>query len=152
MSLCGGVMGVGQRWKKIMTAGGTSMAWFSSQGWDDIFISMEGQSRMVWGGWPMAVVWIQYFGFSSRWEVTGQSVVGRWGGDNELALATSKGSVTRRDGVTTSIGGEAEPGKKKGGETLVELTQILLDWKMKKIHMVDLAATNRRWIFKAMLS
>jgi hypothetical protein len=35
------------------------------------FIAVEGGSRAVWGGWPTVVMWIQYFSFGSRGEVTG---------------------------------------------------------------------------------
>jgi hypothetical protein len=30
----------------------------SGQGWDDLFIAVEGGSRAVWGGWPTVVVHI----------------------------------------------------------------------------------------------
>jgi hypothetical protein len=43
----------------------------SDQGQDDLFITVEGESRAVRGGWHMVVVQIQYFGFSSRGEATG---------------------------------------------------------------------------------
>jgi hypothetical protein len=43
----------------------------SGQGWDDIFIAVGGGSQAVRGGWPAAVVWIQFFDFGSRGEATG---------------------------------------------------------------------------------
>jgi hypothetical protein len=49
----------------------------SGQGRDDLFIAMECRSWTVWGGWTVAVVQIQCFGFSSREETTGRSIVGR---------------------------------------------------------------------------
>jgi hypothetical protein len=41
------------------------------------FIAVEGESRMVRGGWPAVAVWIQCFVFSSRGEAMGRSVAGR---------------------------------------------------------------------------
>jgi hypothetical protein len=53
-------------------------------------------------------------------------------------LDSMEGSVTWRDGVTTSVGGEAAPGEKREEMMLVRLTQILLDQKIKKIHMFEI--------------
>jgi hypothetical protein len=39
-------------------------------------------------------------------------------------------------------------GGKRLEKTPVELTQILLVWKIKKIHTIDSVATNRRWRFQ----
>jgi hypothetical protein len=64
--------------------------------------------------------------------------------DSELVLVQQKGSVTRRGGVMTLARGEAAPGRKKEETTLVGLTRILLDQKMKKIHMIDSAGINER--------
>jgi hypothetical protein len=47
----------------------------------------------------------------------------------------------------------SEEMRHRGGEreetTLAGLTGILLDQKMKKIHVIDSAGTNERWKFKA---
>jgi hypothetical protein len=64
----------------------------------------------------MTVVRIQCFIFGTREEATGWSVAERWSGGNELVLAPWKGSVTRRDGVAMSAGGEATPGREKRGD------------------------------------
>jgi hypothetical protein len=126
VSLCGGTMGVGRRWKGTTAAGGASMSWCSDgwsfnvmvlwvsggengQGWDDLFIAVEGESRAVRGGWPMAVVRIQCSGFDLKGEAMGWNIGGRWSGGIELVLAPWEGSVTWRDRMTTSIGGEAPP-------------------------------------------
>jgi hypothetical protein len=39
---------------------------------------------------------------------------------------------------------EAAPGRGNGGDMPVALTEILIDKKIKKIHTVNLAATNGR--------
>jgi hypothetical protein len=57
-------------------------------------------------------------------------------------LAPWEVSVTRRGNVVTSIRGEMTPGRGKGADDTVGLTQILLDQKIKKIHAVDAADTN----------
>jgi hypothetical protein len=49
----------------------------SGQSCDDLFIIVEGRIRTIRGGWPMAVVQIQYFGFGSRGEAMGRSIVER---------------------------------------------------------------------------
>jgi hypothetical protein len=49
----------------------------SDQYLDDIFIVVEGGSRAVRGEWSTAVVRIQCFGFGSKEEATGRSVIGR---------------------------------------------------------------------------
>jgi hypothetical protein len=52
--------------------------------------------------------------------------------------------VTRRSGMGTSAAGEVALGRRKGGDTSVGLTQILLDQKMKKIHVVDSSTINEQ--------
>jgi hypothetical protein len=42
------------------------------------------------------------------------------------------------------IGGEGVPGEEREGTMPIELTQILLDQKIKKIHAVDSVAINGR--------
>jgi hypothetical protein len=49
----------------------------SGQCLDDIFIVVEGGSRAVRGEWPTAVVRIQCFGFGSKEEATGRSIIER---------------------------------------------------------------------------
>jgi hypothetical protein len=71
---------------------------------------------MVRGGWPVAVVWIQYLGFGSRGETTGQSIVRRLNGCSKLILAPWERSATRSGDVATSARGEATLGRKKGGD------------------------------------
>jgi hypothetical protein len=88
------------------------------QGWDEIFITVEDVSRTMQGGWPAAVVRIQYFDFDSRGETMGRSVADRWSGGSELVLTSWKDSVTRRDDVMTSTKGEATPGSEKGGNNV----------------------------------
>jgi hypothetical protein len=63
------------------------------------FIAVEGGCRIVRGGWSAVVVWIQYFSFSSRGEMTGQSVAKRWRGGSDLVLAPWEGSVRQRGDV-----------------------------------------------------
>jgi hypothetical protein len=43
----------------------------SGRGRDNLFIAMEGESRAIHGGWSVAVVRIQCFGFDWRGETTG---------------------------------------------------------------------------------
>jgi hypothetical protein len=47
------------------------------------------------------------------------------------------------DSVITSDGGDATPGGETEATMLVGLIRILLDLKMKKIHMIDSAGTNK---------
>jgi hypothetical protein len=42
----------------------------SSQVSYDLFIAVESESRMVWGGWPVAMMQIQCFSFGLRGEMT----------------------------------------------------------------------------------
>jgi hypothetical protein len=111
------------------------------------FIAVEGESRAIWGGWAAVVVQIQCSSFGSRGEATGWSITGRWSGGNELILAPYEGSVTRRDGVTTSASGEAVPGRGKGVDNTYWTDMNLTGQKMKKIHAVDSISTNWRWRF-----
>jgi hypothetical protein len=87
----------------------------SGPDWDDIFIAVEGGSRTIRGGWPVAVVRIQCFSFGSRKEATGRSVAERWSEASELILSLWEGSVTRGS-VVISAGREATLGRKKGGD------------------------------------
>jgi hypothetical protein len=57
-------------------------------------------------------------------------------------LTQWEGSVTRCSGVMTLAGGEAVPRREREEITSVEMTQILLDRKMNKIHVVDSASIN----------
>jgi hypothetical protein len=93
VSLCGGTMSIGRRWKRTMAVGDALMAWCSGYGgakmetrlsggqcgqsWYDVFIAVEGRSRAVRGGWPAVVVRIQCFYFVSKGEATGRSIAGR---------------------------------------------------------------------------
>jgi hypothetical protein len=52
---------------------GVVLLWSS----DDIFITVEGGSRAVWGGWSAAVVWIQYFDFGLKGKMIGRSIAER---------------------------------------------------------------------------
>jgi hypothetical protein len=74
VSLCGGMMSVGWRWKRTTTAGGALIVWYSDWGegemetwlsdsesdqcWDDLFIAVKCGSQVVWGGCPTTLVWI----------------------------------------------------------------------------------------------
>jgi hypothetical protein len=131
VSLCRWMMCVGWWWKKTTVAGGAPdgmVLWLggkmetrlsggeSSQGWDDLFIGLEGGSRTVRGGWPVAVVWIQCFSSSSRGDVTGWSVAKRWSGGSELVLALWEGIMARCGSMAMSNRGEAAPGRGKGGD------------------------------------
>jgi hypothetical protein len=142
VSLCGWTMSVWWWWKRTTAVGGASMVWCSGYGgvkietrwsggesdqsWDDLFIAVMDESRTVRGGWPAAVVWIQYFGFSSIWEMTGWSVARRWSGGSELIFTLWKGNMTRRDALCCRLDerwhwrGESEK------TTSVGLTRILL--------------------------
>jgi hypothetical protein len=132
VSLCGGTMDVRRQWKGTMTSYGASIVWCSwqgeskmekrlsggenDQGWDDIFITVEGDSRVVRGGWPMGVVRIQCFDFGSRGNAIRRSIVRKWSRDSELVLAPWEESVTRHNGVVTSAWGETAPGRGKRGD------------------------------------
>jgi hypothetical protein len=52
--------------------------------------------------------------------------------------------VTRCGGVATSAGGEAASGRGNGGDGASWFDVNLIGLKIKKIHVVDLAATNGR--------
>jgi hypothetical protein len=132
VSLWRATMGVERRWKGTTTVG--ELIWCvtlpseekkieicliggeTDQCWDKFFIAVEGESRTIRGGWPIAVVWIQYFDFDSRGEPTGRSITGRWNRGSELILSSWEGSVTRHGDVVTSIGWEAAPGREKEGD------------------------------------
>jgi hypothetical protein len=58
-------------------------------------------------------------------------------------LTQWEGNVTRRGGVTTSTGGEAAPGREKGGDDVSWADVNRTELKIKKIHAVDSASTNR---------
>jgi hypothetical protein len=127
--------------------GDTVEWWRTGQGWNDIFIKVEGGSQTVRGGWPMAVVRIQYFSFGSRDEVTEQIIAERWNRGSELVFAQWERSMTRRTGWRRGGTGEG----KREEMTRVELTRILLVEKIKKIHVIDSPTTNWWWRFKAMM-
>jgi hypothetical protein len=57
-------------------------------------------------------------------------------------LNLHKRSVTRRNGVTTSAGGEATSERKREETTLIGLVQILLGRKIKKIYAFDSGTIN----------
>jgi hypothetical protein len=80
----------------------------SDQGWDVLFIAVKGGSRAVWGGWPIAVVWIQCFSFSSRGRTMEQSIAERWSRGIELILDPWEGSVTWCGDVGRRRGGTEE--------------------------------------------
>jgi hypothetical protein len=52
--------------------------------------------------------------------------------------------VTRRNGVTTSTGGEAAPRRGKGGDNATWVDANLTGPKIKKIYAVDSVDTNGR--------
>jgi hypothetical protein len=122
----------------------------NDQGWDDLFIAVEGWSQAVWGGWPVAVVWLN------------ASVLAR-----EERQQTKRYQMMKQRRQTWLHGKEAwhnavewrcQPEERHhwGGEMeemmLVGLTRILLGQKMKKIHTVDSASTDGRWRFKGTMS
>jgi hypothetical protein len=132
MSLCGGTMDVGWRWKRTPVSGGAPMTLCScweeckietllsgvenDQDWDDIFIVVEGGNRAVRWGWATTVVRIQYFDFGSRGETMGWSVAWRWSGGNKLVLAPWKENVTWRGGVAMPAEGEVTSGRGNRGD------------------------------------
>jgi hypothetical protein len=102
---------------RVRRQNGDAVEWWGEwQGWDDIFIAVEGRNRMVQGGWPTMVVRIQCFNLVSRGEATGGSIAGRWSGGSELVLAQWEGSMIRRNGMVTLAGGEAAQERAKGGD------------------------------------
>jgi hypothetical protein len=125
----------------------------SDHGWDYLFIAMNVGSRVVWGGWPAVVVWIQCFSFRSRGEATWWSVAGRWSGDVASSSWLNENKVWHD---VTAWWYRPEERRHRGGEreetTPVGLTRILLERKMKKIHAVDSTIRNERWRFKTMVS
>jgi hypothetical protein len=58
-------------------------------------------------------------------------------------LAPWEGSVIWRDGVVTSTGGEAAPGRGKEEDDTSWANANLTRPKSEKIHVIDSAATNR---------
>jgi hypothetical protein len=133
----GMVLWLGRRQMETRLSGGDS-----GQGWHDLFMTVEGVSPAVRGGWLAAVVQIQCFSFGWRGEATWWSIVGRWSGGNNLILAAWEGSVTRHNGVVTSVRGDD-----------VSWADVNLTGpKMKKINVVDSAAINGWWRFKAIMS
>jgi hypothetical protein len=60
---------------------------------------------------------------------------------DEAEAAQWKGSMAQCDSVMTSTEGEATPRREKRGNVL---TRILLNKKIKKIHVVDSADINKR--------
>jgi hypothetical protein len=57
-------------------------------------------------------------------------------------LAQWEGSVTQCGGMMTSVGGEAAPRRKNGGDDASWTDTNLTGLKMKKIYTFDLAGTN----------
>jgi hypothetical protein len=114
----------------------------SEQGWDDIFIAVDGGCRAVLGGWPAAAVRIQCFSFILRGDATGRTIAERWSGGNELILALWEESVIQRGGVATSIGGEAAPRREKEEDDASWTNVNFTRPKNKKIHTVNSVATN----------
>jgi hypothetical protein len=126
VSLCGGTMSMGWQWKRTTTTGGTLMLWCfglgggkmetwlsgeeSGQDWDDIFIVVEGSSRSVRVGWPVVVVLIQCFGFSSRREAMGRVLPEDE--DEAVSLSWLHGKEAWH-GMARSAGGEAAPERGK---------------------------------------
>jgi hypothetical protein len=124
----------------------------SDHGWDDLFIAVEGGSQMVWGGWPVAVVRIQCFGFRSRGEARGRSIAERWSKGSRLVLALWEGNVTWRSRVAASARGEAALGRGKGGDD-VSWVDMNLTKPKKWIKLTfNSAGTNGWWRFKATMS
>jgi hypothetical protein len=72
--------------------------------------------RVPGGGGVDSMLWFQLE--RGHIEATGWSIDRRRSGVNELVLAPWNKSVTRRGGVTTSTGGEAAPGRGKGGDNI----------------------------------
>jgi hypothetical protein len=93
----------------------------------------------------MAVVWIQCFSFGSRGGGGGDGTKRYWkmkrGQRAHLDSMVRKRDTKRWRGDVSQRRGSTGEGKET---TPVGLTRILLDRKIKKIHMVDSAATNRR--------
>jgi hypothetical protein len=52
-------------------------------------------------------------------------------------MALWEGSMTRRTGVATSVGGEATPERRKGGDDISWTDVDLTGSKIKKIHAID---------------
>jgi hypothetical protein len=61
---------------------------------------------------------------------------------DEAEAAQWKGSMAQCDSVMTSTEGEATPRREKRGNNV--LTRILLNKKIKKIHVVDSADINKQ--------
>jgi hypothetical protein len=61
-------------------------------------------------------------------------------------------SVIRYGGVAMWIGGEPASGREKGGDNASWTDANLTESKMKKIHAVDLAASNVQWRLKTTMS
>jgi hypothetical protein len=116
------------------------------------FITVEGESRAVQEGSPTTVVRIQCFSFGSKVEATGWSFARRWNIASELVLAPWKANMTRCGGVAMSIGEEAAPGREKGGDDVSWTDTDLAGRKIKKIYMVNSAATNDWWRFKIIIN
>jgi hypothetical protein len=87
--------------------------WESDQYWDNLFITVEGESQAVCGGWPVVMVWIQCFNFGSRRETRRWIIIGRWNGSSKFVLAPCEGNVTRHGGMKMSVRGEATSGREK---------------------------------------
>jgi hypothetical protein len=60
--------------------------------------------------------------------------------------------MTRCGGVAMSTGGEVAPGREKGGDDASWIDVNLIEPKMKKIHVIDSAASNGQQRFKATMS
>jgi hypothetical protein len=91
------------------------------------FITVEGVSRAVQGGWAAVVVRIQCLGFGSKGEAMGWSIAGRWSGGIELVLTLWEGSMTQH--MALSAGGEVALGRGMEKTISIGLTWILLDQK-----------------------
>jgi hypothetical protein len=96
------------------------------------FIPVKGENQAIQGGWPAVIVQIQCFGFGLRGKAAGWSIAEIWSGGSELILVQWEGSVTWCGGVMMSIGGEAAPGRGKGGDGASWVDVNLIELKNKE--------------------
>jgi hypothetical protein len=145
-------------------------------GWssDDVMLWLgRRQNRNVvewWREWPM-LRWSFYS--SGRWESSSSRMVARGFNASVLTWEIRRWdkALPKDEAKTASsswLNGKelwhevvawrrrSDERRHRGGErdetTSVGLTRFLLGQKIKKIHAIDLASTNRRWRFKAVMS
>jgi hypothetical protein len=96
------------------------------------FITVEGVSQTVRGGWLAAAVRIQCFNFGLRGEAMEQSIAVRWSGVSQVIMALWEGSMTRHNGVATSADEETMPGRGKGEDDATWANTNLIGSKNKE--------------------